>query len=63
MSAEERVSPDPAETPSSAVEAPHAGPGLAKEYWDAVTEGAFDNLHFDAFFVILFVSMVLPTSA
>lgn len=63
MGAEELVSPEPAETPSSAGEAPHAGPGLAKEMWDAVTEGAFDNLHFDSFFVILFVSMVLLSRA
>ncbi len=36
------------------------GPGMMVEIWDAVTDGVFDNLHFDTFFVILFVSMVLP---
>ena len=38
------------------------GPGLMQEMWDDVTDGVFDNLHIDTFFVILFVSMVLPKS-
>lgn len=38
-----------------------AGPGMMIEMWDAVTEGTFDNLRIDTFFVILFISMVLHT--
>ncbi len=50
---------EPDEALSSADEMSE-GPGMVDEMWDAVTDGVFDNLHFDTFFVILFVSMVRP---
>ena len=53
--------PDPQEEPPSPLDEADAGPGVMQELWDAVTEGAFDNLHIDTFFVVLFISMVLCT--
>ena len=35
-----------------------AADGAMKEIWDSVTEGAFDHLHLDMFFVVTFLVIV-----
>eukprot|EP01046_Picozoa_sp_COSAG06_P010695 COSAG06_NODE_589_length_13988_cov_250.649435_4_plen_133_part_00 len=54
------------EEPAAATVEADQGPGILMEIWDAVTEGVFRNLHFDTFFIIIFVTMVcavMPCSA
>jgi hypothetical protein len=51
---------DPEEPVAEATVEADQGPGIMMEIWDAVTEGVFRNLHFDTFFIIIFVTMVRP---
>merc|ERR1719181_333935 len=50
---------DPEEPVAEATVEADQGPGIMMEIWDAVTEGVFRNLHFDTFFIIIFVTMLL----